>query len=310
VIRLVSISGGKDSTATLLVALERHPKDEIFAAFADTGNEHELTYEAVRYLERATGIRVEWLKQDFTHEWSRKRDYVRDKWAGKGVPDHVIDRALAVLDPGPTGVPFLDLCVVKSRFPSSLSQFCTQHLKTEPLTDYAMELIEDHGEVESWQGVRADESLNRAGLSEREVVGGGLTIYRPILTWSVDDVFAIHRKHGIEPNPLYSMGMDRVGCFPCINTNKLSLREMATRFPLHIDRIEEWERIVGETSRRQFSTFFPSPGGDRSPAEVHAEGNIRQVVEWSRTSRGGKQYDLMTELVDLPACSSSYGLCE
>jgi len=51
--RLVSVSGGKDSTATLLVALESHPHDEVMAAFADTGNEHEATYDYVRYLERA-----------------------------------------------------------------------------------------------------------------------------------------------------------------------------------------------------------------------------------------------------------------
>lgn len=44
-IKLVSISGGKDSTATLLLALERHPKEEVMAVFADTGNEHPTTLE-------------------------------------------------------------------------------------------------------------------------------------------------------------------------------------------------------------------------------------------------------------------------
>jgi tRNA(Ile)-lysidine synthase TilS/MesJ len=37
-IRLVSVSGGKDSTACLLLALERHPREEVRAVFADTGN--------------------------------------------------------------------------------------------------------------------------------------------------------------------------------------------------------------------------------------------------------------------------------
>ncbi len=312
VIRLVSISGGKDSTATLLTAIERHPKDEIFAAFADTGNEHELTYEAVRYLERATGVRVEWLRQDFTYEWFRKRDYVRDKWAGKGVPDHVIDRALAALDPGPTGNPFLDLAVSKGRFPSRKAQFCTQYLKTEPLTEYAIELIQDHGEVESWQGVRADESASRAKLPEREDLGGGLTIYRPILTWTVDDVFAIHRKHGIEPNPLYSMGMKRVGCMPCVNASKGELMEIARRFPEHIERIQQWEAAVGEASKRGHSTFFAGAnmGDGLTSEQAFAKGNILQMVEWSKTTRGGKQYDMLLAAEDAPACSSSYGLCE
>jgi len=49
---LVSVSGGKDSTATYLLALESGRPFR--AVFADTGNEHELTLEYVaRLAERA-----------------------------------------------------------------------------------------------------------------------------------------------------------------------------------------------------------------------------------------------------------------
>ena len=41
---VVSVSGGKDSTATYLLALEQTGGD-FDAVFADTGNEHEATYE-------------------------------------------------------------------------------------------------------------------------------------------------------------------------------------------------------------------------------------------------------------------------
>lgn len=71
-IKLVSVSGGKDSTATLLLALEQHPQDEIFAAFADTGNEHESTYAYVDYLERQTGVRIRHVKADFSDRWARR----------------------------------------------------------------------------------------------------------------------------------------------------------------------------------------------------------------------------------------------
>ncbi len=41
---IVSMSGGKDSTAMALLAIERDTEDLEFV-FADTGHEHEMTYE-------------------------------------------------------------------------------------------------------------------------------------------------------------------------------------------------------------------------------------------------------------------------
>jgi 3'-phosphoadenosine 5'-phosphosulfate sulfotransferase (PAPS reductase)/FAD synthetase len=306
VINLVSVSGGKDSTATLLVAIERGVPN-LSAVFCDTGNEHEATYDYVRYLEQATGVAIKWLRQDFTDWWWHRRDYVRDKWPEKGVPADVVSRALALLEQGPTGNPYLDLCVIKGRFPSRKAQFCTQFLKTEPATEYALELIDAHGAVCSWQGVRAEESAHRASQPEREDRGGGYSIYRPIHKWTVDQVFAQHRKHGIEPNPLYRQGMNRVGCMPCINARKDEVFEIAKRFPEHIDRIEEWEGIVAQASKRHNATFFPAPGDNDTAAE---RGNIRAVVQWSKTKHGGRVLDLFRVADESRACASAYGLCE
>lgn len=312
---LVSISGGKDSTATLAVAMALHDPADVMAVFADTGNEHEMVYEYVDYLQQATGIHIHRLKQDFTDWWWRKRLYIAEKWPGKGVPDDVVQRALKVFDAGPTGNPFLDLSIIKGRFPSRRAQFCTQYLKTEPLTEYAMDLIEQHGAVWSWQGIRLDESHSRRtrlqgsiGFPKSfEVVGGGLSIYRPILRWTAADVFEAHRAAGLKPNPLYSLGADRVGCMPCINSGKDEVLNISKRFPAHIDRIEEWELVCGMASKRQNATFFPAPGDNDTAYE---RGNVRQVVEWSKTKRGGKLYDLFRVNDESAACSSSFGLCE
>lgn len=221
----------------------------------------------MRYLQDKTGVQITWIKEDFTDWWWRRRDYVRDVWPTKLVEkdgrraaeaERIVPRVLSVMEKGPTGNPYLDLCIIKGRFPSRRAQFCTQHLKTEPLTLHALTLIDTHGAVESWQGVRADESPSRAKLPEREDSGGKLTIYRPILRWNVDMVFAQHRKHGIEPNPLYKQGMGRVGCMPCINANKNEILEISKRFPDQIDRIEEWEQLVMEASKTHGATFFAS----------------------------------------------------
>lgn len=305
-IRLVSMSSGKDSTATALVAIERHPADEIRLVFADTGNEHEMVYEYLDYLEDQLGMKITRLRPDFSDWWQRRMEYVRDKWPDKGVSPEVVARVLGFMQGGPTGNPYLDLCILKGRFPSRKAQFCTEFLKTKPLTEHALDLIDAHGNVESWQGVRAEESTSRAKLPERDDQGGGLSIYRPILRWNIQQVFAQHAKHGIEPNPLYKLGMNRVGCMPCINASKGELLEISKRFPEHIDRIEEWERIVCLTSKRGNSTFIPAPGDNDTAV---ARGNIRKVIEWSQTSHGGRQMDFVR--MEAPkACASSYGLCE
>lgn len=130
-------------------------------------------------------------------------------------------------------------------------------------------------------------------------------MYRPLLKWSAKDVFDMHKKHGIEPNPLYTQGMSRVGCMPCIFVKKEELFEIYRRFPEEIERIAEWERLVANVSRRGDSSFLPALDGDDRK-------DIWDWVEWSKTTYGGRQIDMlkMIELEAPPLCSSVYGLCE
>ena len=301
---IVSVSGGKDSTALLLLAIERQP-DNLQAVFADTGNEHQITYDYVQYLnDNVFPIRT--VKADFTRQIAGKKEYVLTKWAEKGVPSEAIERAAAALVP--TGNPFLDLCVWKGRFPSPKAAFCSQELKRNPIIEQVqMPLLDGGNTVISWQGVRRDESLKRRHLPEIDDIGGGLFNYRPILDWTAQDCFDMHKRHGIKHNPLYEMGMGRVGCMPCINCRKDELLEISKRFPEAIDRIEQWEIAVGLASKRQASTFFPAPSDD---SELSATQTIRVFVEWSKTKRGGKQYDFLRMQDDGPLCTSIYGLCE
>lgn len=62
---VVSVSGGKDSTACALLALESGMQAAF--VFADTGNEHEETYRYVReYLPAKLGIYIEEVHADFS----------------------------------------------------------------------------------------------------------------------------------------------------------------------------------------------------------------------------------------------------
>ena len=95
IFRVVSVSGGKDSTALYIWAIQHFGRDGFKAIFADTGNEHPITLNYVRNLpSMAGGPAVQWVKADFELRLDRK-----------GIE--------------PTNSVLLDLCLIKGRVPSS-----------------------------------------------------------------------------------------------------------------------------------------------------------------------------------------------
>ncbi len=73
---VVSVSGGKDSAATLLLALERCPRENVIPIFCDTGNEHAEVYRYLAYLEQALDITILHLKADFSEQIAGKRRFI------------------------------------------------------------------------------------------------------------------------------------------------------------------------------------------------------------------------------------------
>lgn len=208
----------------------------------------------------------------------------RKRWSNKAKR-----RALSVLYP--TGNAFLDLCIWKGRFPSRKAQFCTEELKRNMAVEFQLDLVELGFTVVSWQGVRRDESEARKAALKFEALGGGMFIYRPIVDWTKPETFAFCAARGRAPNPLYLEGCDRVGCSPCINSKKEEIRQTNLRRRHHLLRISDWEHIVSMASKRGYSTFFhkvDDQGGERA-ARIFLRNEVWQVVQWSQTSRGGRQ---------------------
>ena len=353
-IHFSSISGGIDSLACTLVAKERADRTgmELRLINADLGsNEHQITHDYIGYLGEKLGMPIQRVRANFDAEFALRRETIQQHWSiekrrkehtkeckarrsemkpkewralcdcpvriSPPVPQEIIERAKSLLVP--TGEPFLDLCMLKGRFPSRTAQFCTERLKLEPINAITHPLLEAGYNIVSWIGEMAEESPRRAAKKLIERIrwpepGGSLILYRPIHQWTKADNFALAKRHGILPNKLYQMGMGRVGCF-CINQQKAELEQWDKRFPEVIDRIENWEAIVAMVSRRGDATFFPAPmvPGDQSDFR---RANIRAAVEWAKTTRGGKQFDLMQALArniseeDGLMCESAYGLCE
>lgn len=278
------ISGGKDSTvlAIWMVKESGYPRESLEFSFCDTDNESPITYRYLDYLEDALQIGITRIKP----------------WKG-----------------------FKELAKWKKRFPSARARFCTEFLKIIPTTAYLDHLLKTCKHLVLHSGVRAAESDARKLLPPESFDEGlGAWVKRPMLKWSISDVWAYHEKHGIKPNPLYRLGMSRVGCFPCVMSNKPEMRRISFLFPQVIDKLRQDEKDIGENrasadSPWQGSSFFHAktvPASQRSTKWVRGKDGkefsivtIDDVVRWSRTARGGRdqefQFDETTELQALAA---------
>ena len=264
---IVCFSGGKDSTALVLWAKEN--LTEFTTVFCDTGWEHPITYAYIEEINRT-----------------------------------LLDGKLVTLKSEKYPQGFVQLCVEKGRVPSVRMRFCTDKLKTAPIIKW-LKTIDD--EATLYQGIRADESAARSRMAESCFDDNfDAEIRRPLLRWSAEDCFAMMRKHGVQPNPLYLMGAGRVGCFPCIMVNMRELKAYLNHpinGPMLKTRVLELERSVGG------SFFSPGDVPERFCSGRTEEGKIfpwAQDVFRYIDSVNEDQLPLLPER----SCMSVYNLCE
>lgn len=289
---IISFSGGKDSTALILWAKENLPKESTQYVFCDTGWEHDITYEYVKYINMT-----------------------------------LLDGQLITLKSSEYDG-FEDMAIKRGRVPSTKARFCTETLKIHPMIDW---ILEQGSDLKIYQGIRREESKARSIMKKSDEYfirqiqwrdeGKGseyrkkyrkpyrqndieeyledydVDVERPIIDWKWDKVFGIMKKHEIEPNPLYREGFGRVGCFPCIMCRVGEIKEMALRYPERVDRIRELEKKLG----RSFFAF------DKVPDHFAAEPMIDDVVAWVTRHENDGQLTLFGEG---DACVSLYNLCE
>jgi len=221
-IYVVSVSGGKDSQATLKWMVENYgsrPGVEIRAVMADTQWEHPDVYSHIKYIEGRYGVDIEILETEG----------------------------------------FEALALRKKMMPSRIKKFCTEFLKIRPLNAYFRKFIVDNPDarIVSVTGVRAGESQDRAKEAKWKTTfmfegkpskkhmmrQNSITVFQPIVYWSEADVYEYLRED--EMCALYYRGSSRVGCYPCINSNKT---ERGMLEPWALDKVVNLEKKVSEAA--------------------------------------------------------------
>lgn len=274
----VGVSGGKDSAAALLWMVRESGIDpaKIRASFCDIGNDHPWTLEHVAMLSEKV---------------------------------HPIETIYPELN-------FFDLALANKRFPQPTARFCTRQLKIEPAADYIIGLRSQGFDPIAVSGVRADESDDRKNLPGWDYSGTMLCVsWRPLIRWTLLDVLAIHARHGIPMNPLYGIGAERVGCWPCMMSRKAEIRNIALRDPSRIDLIRAQEKRMWDAGNyggffqaNICPTRFHSRTATNTKGEEFSYPTIDDVVRWSMTgdrAKGSWDDDPEKEAV---TCKS--GFCE
>lgn len=297
---IVSVSGGKDSTACCLHLFEMgYSQNDFKRVFIDTGWEDETTYQYLDYLEKYIG-KIERIRKhvDISQMPKDVQIFIEEEEQRLG---HESD--------------FLRLVFKKFCFPSSFRKYCTRILKIEPFADY---LLDQDNDMIVVLGLRRAESQRRSAITEWEWSERYQNyVWRPLYLWSEKDVIDIHSRFQVLPNNLYLRGADRVGCYPCIYSRKKEIKMLSRE---RLDLIDRIERFLGAYNYRRvkeagtrlemqlenrlaLSGFLFHPMFQGEIGKDH----IKNIYEWSQTTYGGKQFALFD--IEEPSCVK-WGLCD
>jgi len=333
---IVSWSGGKDSQACLIYAVEKYGANNVTAVFCDTGWEHDVTYRHVKFICEALGVKLVTVKSK------------------------VYDG-------------FVDLAVKKKRMPSTTRRICTVELKIKPMIDY---VLSQKGSLLIFQGIRADESEARSEMLKecryfkyyfepfqtntmivekltKKAEKQALTdkdreklqkakfrlkkgkedakyhtyrkedvfewcdlyaddIIRPIIDWTAQETISYSLDRSLPLNPLYYRGAKRVGCYPCIQCTKGEITEIVLNDKHTLDKIRKAEKL----SKSSFfiPQFVPKKYRRQRDKNNKPFALIDDVVDYIKDKNATG--DLFAEIekeekeLSVRRCMSAYSICE
>lgn len=287
---VVGVSGGKDSTATCLHLIHnlKYKVEEFDRVFLDTGWEENSTYDYLNYLEGIIGPIKRLSANINVNKHKDEISYFEKKLGRKS--------------------PMIRQIFYRINFPIPKFRWCTTELKIKPLKEYLFSLDEVYTNV---VGIRKEESIKRSKLIEYDWSDSlDCMVWRPIIEWKEKQVIDIHTKYNVIPNSLYLNGAQRVGCYPCINSNKSEIKKLSEERVALISELEDVINKIRTQRGMQKVSFFCRTNFlkfDGYEEYMKSKVPIYEMRKWSKTKRGGKQYILFD--VEEPSCVK-WGLCD
>lgn len=215
---IVSFSGGKDSTAMLLLMIEKGILiDEII--FLDTGVEFPEMYKHIEKVERYIERKITKLKAENSYEYMM---FEHEKKKGK--------------NKGQKGYSWADF----------RNRWCTQYLKKQVMNRYLKEKYKNI-EIIEYHGIAADETKRLIKNKEKN-------IKYPLAEWGVIEKEALEYcyKKGFNWDGLYEK-FDRVSCWCCPLKNLKELKVIYKEYPKYWEKLKEWDSKTYRKFRADYS---------------------------------------------------------
>lgn len=203
---IVSFSGGKDSTAMLLLMIEKNIKiDEII--FLDTGMEFPAMYQHIKQVERFIDRSITILRAEKSFEYMML-EYEKQRGKNKGQKGY--------------------------SWPDFRNRWCTSYLKKQVIKKY-LKKYKDY-EIVEFHGIAVDEVKRLEKNNEKSV-------RYPLAEWNITEKEALEYCYnmGFNWDGLYN-NFDRVSCWCCPLKNLKELKTLYLKYPVLWDKLKEWEQ--------------------------------------------------------------------
>lgn len=227
-LHVVSLSGGKDSTAMLLMMLERRMPIDIIL-FCDTGLEFPAMYEHIKKLEHHIKMPITVIKAPHTYEYYFMQAPVKRRHKEAFTAQYGGEH-LGYGWAGPR------------------QRWCTNRLKDTPREQFLRPLREQY-EIIDYIGLAADETYRLARKNNQ-----AKNHVHPLVDWGMTEADCLQYcyDHGFDWDGLYRL-FRRVSCWCCPLQSLSELRQLYKHYPELWAKLKDWDSRTWRKFRADYS---------------------------------------------------------